>query len=138
MFELFIHYIDKDGIKLPRPSCYARHMCFVDFSEFNRTNPIYINIVRRPLDRIVSWYYYVRSPRYMFAEKPKDRTIPSLKKMKTSFEDCVNNNLLECTYERGNAYIWKLYSGRNSFTHLRWYFSYYLLCVCSNFLMLYR
>lgn len=28
--------------------------------------PIYINFVREPVQRIISWYYYIRAPWYHF------------------------------------------------------------------------
>ena len=36
-------------------------MYFVDYEKYGLKNPIYINLVRHPISRIQSWYYYVRS-----------------------------------------------------------------------------
>ena len=49
---------NKDNITIP--FSITKHTNFLDFEEFNRTNPIYINIVRNPVERVISWYYYIR------------------------------------------------------------------------------
>jgi len=40
-----------------------KHQHFLNFSEFDPSlqSPIYINFVRDPVERVISWYYYVRS-----------------------------------------------------------------------------
>ena len=43
-----------------KPYSYVKHINFIDFTEFNLTQPIYVNFVRDPVDRIISWYYYTR------------------------------------------------------------------------------
>ena len=48
-----------------KSSGYYKHMYFINFEDYNRSNPIYINIVRDPIDRIVSWFYYIRSTPYL-------------------------------------------------------------------------
>ena len=42
------------------PIAFMKHMNFIDFEDFNKTNPIYINMIRHPIDRVISWYYYIR------------------------------------------------------------------------------
>ncbi len=37
------------------PFVYIKHMNFIDFAMFNHTTPIYINLVRDPVDRVISW-----------------------------------------------------------------------------------
>ena len=52
------------------PCSYSKHISFIDFNEFREEidfpMPIYMNFVREPVQRIISWYYYVRAPWYMF------------------------------------------------------------------------
>ena len=85
--------------KLAPPFCYEKHVHFLDTTEFNATNPIYINMVRHPIKRVISWYYYVRSSRYLYAKS--DHWMPRLKQMKVTYEDCVLKKREECSYPIG-------------------------------------
>ena len=56
----YIHQFEVQQDNLSMPYSFTKHMNFLDFEEFNKTNPIYINIVRNPVERVISWYYYKR------------------------------------------------------------------------------
>lgn len=88
----FTHYVDDDKIKqtagektiLPKteqvnyanmfvdnftePSVYNKHISFIDFESLGSKyyRPIYMNFVREPVQRVISWYYYIRAPWYQF------------------------------------------------------------------------
>lgn len=47
-------------MKLDMPLIYIRHIYYLRFYELTKTNPIYINIIRDPVDMFVSNYYYRR------------------------------------------------------------------------------
>lgn len=47
------------------PVAYYKHMHFINFEDYGRINPIYVNLVRDPVERVISWYYYIRSAAYM-------------------------------------------------------------------------
>merc|ERR1719400_375185 len=64
------------NMTLSAPFSYVKHLNFLNFEEFNQTNPIYINMVRHPVERVISWYYYARQNWYQFDYDPvKDETI---------------------------------------------------------------
>ena len=35
------------------------------FNNIDPRKPVYVNMVREPVNRIVSWYYYIRAPWYI-------------------------------------------------------------------------
>jgi len=42
-------------------SSYSKHISFIDFRSHGFDfQPIYVNFVREPVQRIISWYYYIR------------------------------------------------------------------------------
>ncbi|XP_030756677.1 heparan sulfate 2-O-sulfotransferase pipe-like [Sitophilus oryzae] len=58
------------------PSVYIKHVCFTNVSSFGLPEPIYINLVRDPVERVISWYYYVRAPWYYVERKIAFPDIP--------------------------------------------------------------
>lgn len=44
-----------------KPAFYHGHMAYVEFARFGAgRQPLYINLIRKPLDRLVSYYYFLR------------------------------------------------------------------------------
>ncbi|KAH0560497.1 hypothetical protein KQX54_005339 [Cotesia glomerata] len=85
------------------PSVYVKHVCFTNFTEFNLPQPIYMNVVRDPVERVISWYYYVRAPWYYVERKQifPDLPLPDPEWLKKDFESCVLNGDRECRYVEG-------------------------------------
>jgi len=85
------------------PAVYVKHVCYVNFTQFNLPDPIYINLVRDPVERVISWYYYVRAPWY-FVERKRafpDLPLPNPNWLRKDYETCVRRGDKECTYEQG-------------------------------------
>ena len=85
-----------DNFRSVKPFVFEKHMLFLDVSEFNMQNPIYVSIVRNPIDRLSSWYYYQRSSLYLHGVY-----FSNVMDAKRSFEDCVTGMIGECTFEIG-------------------------------------
>lgn len=73
---------------------------------FHLPEPIYINIVRDPVERVISWYYYVRAPWYYVERKQifPDLPLPDPNWLKKDFETCVLKGDRECRYLRGEIH----------------------------------
>jgi len=82
------------------PSVYIKHVCFSNFTKFGLPMPIYVNMVRDPVERVISWYYYVRAPWY-FVERKRafpDLPLPNPNWLRKDYETCVTTNDPECRY----------------------------------------
>merc|ERR1712110_325760 len=85
------------------PSVYVKHVCFTNLTQFDMDMPIYVNLVRDPVERVISWYYYVRAPWY-FVERKRafpDLPLPNPNWLRKDFETCVRTNDRECRYIPG-------------------------------------
>ncbi|XKL63982.1 hypothetical protein PGB90_006346 [Kerria lacca] len=102
-------------------------MYFADYA-FSLSEPIYLNVVRDPVERVISWYYYVRAPWYYVERKQAfpDLPLPDVMWLKKvisvaiyycfvlnknkknydksflqDYETCIKNNDRECQYNEG-------------------------------------
>ncbi|CAB3365002.1 Hypothetical predicted protein [Cloeon dipterum] len=71
------------------PTSFDRHIYFTNFSSYGYQNPIYINLIRDPVDKMISRFYYA-----------------DLKKRKEAqqFEECVAAGAPECRFINGHLY----------------------------------
>ncbi|CAK8682999.1 unnamed protein product [Clavelina lepadiformis] len=83
---------------LKPPMLYSRHIHYINFAKFGVQAPIYINLIRDPIERFSSSYHYkrygdARTPverRRHWAEGEKERSI----------NDCILQNVTECSTGR--------------------------------------
>ncbi|XP_049809146.1 heparan sulfate 2-O-sulfotransferase pipe [Schistocerca nitens] len=87
------------------PAVYVKHVCFTNFSQYGLPEPIYVNLVRDPVERVISWYYYVRAPWYYVERKQAfpDIPLPDPRWLKKDFETCVLRGDRECRYLEGET-----------------------------------
>ena len=102
------------------PFSYSKHVNYIDFTEFDPGfRPVYVNLVRDPVDRIVSWYYYTRAPWYRLEVDPEtNRTVMNgdptpVRDLKTKLDDCILEGRPECLFEPGQ----RVYLGTQGQSH---------------------
>ncbi|XP_053957226.1 heparan sulfate 2-O-sulfotransferase pipe-like isoform X2 [Anastrepha ludens] len=84
---------------------YSKHVAFIDFGRLDMPWPIYINLVRHPVERLISWFYYVRAPWYIVERKknfPKEYRVPNIAWLKKSFDSCILKHDAECIFAQGD------------------------------------
>lgn len=76
------------------PLVYIRHQYFIDFKQFDEIRPIYLNIIRDPLKRFESFYYFIR-----FGNKEGDGADVAMSnaRLHMSIDECVQARDRECT-----------------------------------------
>uniref|UniRef100_A0A6P4F837 Heparan sulfate 2-O-sulfotransferase pipe n=2 Tax=Drosophila rhopaloa TaxID=1041015 RepID=A0A6P4F837_DRORH len=86
----------------PKPHIYSQHIAYINFTRFHLPKPIYINLIRDPIDRIISWHYYIRAPWYYRDMKAKlgDQAppMPSDEFLNLDLDTCVRNQDPHCTF----------------------------------------
>ncbi|EDW76760.2 uncharacterized protein Dwil_GK19587 [Drosophila willistoni] len=84
-------------------SVFVSHVNYLNFSKNDQPRPIYINMVRDPVERVISWYYFIRAP-WIFVpgRRRSNREMPNPKWVNTEFDQCVLNGEKVCTYIEGS------------------------------------
>ncbi|XP_076336310.1 uncharacterized protein LOC143239279 isoform X2 [Tachypleus tridentatus] len=67
MQRKFVHEV----MMIKPPFAYDRHVYFTDFSKFGHQNPLYINTMRDPVEKVISRFFYWRSPGLSIFEELK-------------------------------------------------------------------
>lgn len=97
------NFIHTDILNSTTANTYTKHVAFIDFAHLDEPWPIYINMVRDPIERLVSWFYYARAPWYLaerretFGDAVK---MPSIEWLKKDFNRCIEEQDPECVYEQ--------------------------------------
>ncbi|XP_069691141.1 uronyl 2-sulfotransferase-like [Periplaneta americana] len=87
------------------PVTFDRHVYFLNFSQFDRQSPTYINLVRDPIEKAASRFYYARVTRN--PRNPDLHKVPTIKPRKFStnnFDQCVQLQHPECIFKSGKIY----------------------------------
>ena len=85
-----------------------RHYNFVDFEEYGGIfTPTYINVVRNPVDKIVSWFYYWRAAWNVVERKMAypNEPLPDPEFLRKDFDSCVLSGDPECQYVPGSSVL---------------------------------
>ncbi|XP_017137595.1 heparan sulfate 2-O-sulfotransferase pipe-like isoform X6 [Drosophila miranda] len=79
---------------------YIEHCNWLDFHRYQLPKPIYINLVRDPVERMISWFYYIRSGyrNAIIHNRFPNTTMKSEKWFKKSYNQCVRSGDPECQY----------------------------------------
>ncbi|XP_065829819.1 heparan sulfate 2-O-sulfotransferase 1-like isoform X2 [Oscarella lobularis] len=89
----FSHNITAWTEKLP--GFYHGHVSYIDFPRFGVPQPIYLQIVRDPLERLVSYYYFLR-----YGDDFRPYLSRSKMGDKTTFDQCVKKKMSDCAPEK--------------------------------------
>jgi len=77
-----------------RPALLHGHMAYINFGQFGAPEPLYINVIRDPIDRLVSHYYFRRYGDNLQKNWKRDPKY----ELKT-FNECIQEKGWECQPE---------------------------------------
>jgi len=76
---------------------YVQHQYYVNFTENRQQQPVMINMIRDPVEHLISSYYYKRTV-ILQHRGPLDMSQTELEIMTQPLEQCVVERRLECVY----------------------------------------
>lgn len=79
---------------------YTEHTNWIDFGKYDLPKPIYINLVRHPIRKVMSAYYYIRQPHVHKSYAKKYNRLVDDKYFNMTFNDCVKEGKREeCIFD---------------------------------------
>ncbi|XP_073840701.1 uronyl 2-sulfotransferase homolog pip-like isoform X1 [Musca autumnalis] len=96
------------------PMSYVEHLNWINFTKYDLPKPIYVNMIRHPIQKVISGYYYMRHPAvFGFYVKTFGRKIENREWFETTFNDCVKQaKIPDCIFDPHNDYNkdWRRFS----------------------------
>uniref|UniRef100_A0A3B3XC22 Uronyl 2-sulfotransferase n=1 Tax=Poecilia mexicana TaxID=48701 RepID=A0A3B3XC22_9TELE len=91
----------KNISKIPQPFLYTRHVHFMNFTRYSGAQPVYINIIRDPISRFLSNYFFRRFGDWRGEQNHLIRT-PGMKddERYLDINVCILENYPECSNPR--------------------------------------
>ncbi|KAH8408064.1 hypothetical protein KR222_008435, partial [Zaprionus bogoriensis] len=89
-------------MELEEPGAYVEHMNWINFTAHEFPRPIYINLVRNPIQKVISAYYYKRHPVIYANSLLRNPNKPTQKKefFDRSFNECVRQRIApDCVFD---------------------------------------
>ena len=77
-------------------SVFTRHQYFIDFESHDFPAPVYMNLIRDPVDRFASFYYFSRYGNARSGLKKAPPNHMTLDVWNESLDECVANHRREC------------------------------------------
>ena len=115
-----VHYITKKHIISQRePWLWYGHLDFINFTETEYPiSPSYINIVRDPIDRLLSFYHYRREKNLRYTTPlqfvvREEAEAPPIVRRNMTFNECVQSKDIECSDPRFTFGIIPLFCGQD-------------------------
>ncbi|KAG0695014.1 Uronyl 2-sulfotransferase [Chionoecetes opilio] len=84
---------------------YDRHLYYVNFTAEGGERPVYINVVRDPVERFISSFYYRRSRERLARISAHGHLTasPSINWLNRTVEQCVESGDPECSFSLGTS-----------------------------------
>ena len=90
---------------LANPTVWVRHLNYIDFNALGLANPQWLGLVRDPVERVISNFYYRRAG-WNIVERAKafpNEPLPDPAFLRRDFESCVLEGDAECLYIQGST-----------------------------------